>query len=690
MAGFLSRRGFVKIPAGMGGITRGGLFGGSGLGSPGKQAEAYQNHVYKCVTVIYRRAVSVPLRLLKERGDEREEVKQHPFIDLMRRPNPYMTGRELKAVTFMHRDLCGMAFWYMIKNGLGRPIEVWPLPVASFERFVTGDGGTELIGYEFRGKAGRPMLYRAEDVIYFRYPHPLYLFDGASPIQSQAFAYDTDMALRIYQRNFFRNSARPDLVLETEQQIQEADARRLLMAWKEAHQGEGRSWEPAILDKGLKANTLSVSARDFEFASLAGWTKEDVFEAYNVPEGKLGSVKDVNRANALGIDITFNSECIAPRLDGYEDPINLSLLPYYDTGLLVEHDNPVPRDLEFELSERESNLKNKYTTVNEERAKEGLDAVPWGDAPFVPISEIQYGEEAGIVREDVGGKRTGASGPSRVEAKAMEEKEAAERRRELHERRVAARSRAFRARLRKFFKAQQAVVLANLERHFARIEGAVSGMSRRNTRRWLDRNKDVVDEILFDLDAANRDLIEASGPYLEGAILAAGEEALHVLDVDVIFDILSAHAVRFLREKQIVIKEINSVTHEAIAGALREGFEAGEAMPKIAARIRAVFGQADKVRSLRIAQTEINSAANFGSLEGWRQSGVVDGKEWIASLDARPTHLAAMAQYTGDGAIPLDQDFVVGAGRGPSPGNIGVAAEDINCRCTMLPVVRTE
>ena len=46
--------------------------------------------------------------------------------------------------------------------------------------------------------------------------------------------------------------------------------------------------------------------------------------------------------------------------------------------------------------------------------------------------------------------------------------------------------------------------------------------------------------------------------------------------------------------------------------------------------------------------------------------------------DARETHQIAEARYTGEGAIPLHQDFEVGAGYGPAPGNIGRPEEDIN------------
>nr|BDD47308.1 hypothetical protein 11 [bacterium] len=674
---FIGQFGFVKIPSGLGGISGGGILGFSNLGNKRKQLEAYQSHVYKCVTLIYRRAISVPMKLYKERGDDDEEIKRHPFIDLMKRPNPLMTGSDLKAITIMHRDLAGMGFWYIVFNSLGRPAELWPLPVGNFSQFVFNDSKTELLAYEFKTDEGRPVRYEPDEIVYFRYPHPLYFLEGASPVQAMAFAYDTDMAIRTYQRRFFQNSARADVVFESDQNIQPDDAKRLLLAWKQNHQGVNKSWEPAILDNGLKVNnSLSVTAKDFEFAELAGWTKEDILEAYNVPEGKLGSVKDVNRANALGIDITFNSECIKPRLDSFEEQITLSLLPYYDQGLYVEHVNCIPRDLEHDLKERESNLKSKFTTINEERAKENMDPVPWGDKPFVTINEIQWGESLEIIQDSQGARRT-AQGVR--ETKDIETKDARDQYRQAHERRIAARSRVYRTFLRKFFKAQQKEVLDNLEENFKRIEGVTSGMSLKKVKDWLKTNKDQIDRISFDMSVANKKLVDGSGPYMQATLLDAGEISLaEVGAADVIFDTMSSQALDHLRGKNIILQDVNRVTHDMIRNELTAGFEAGETMQQMAGRIRKVFTNADQVRSLRIAQTETNSTANFGSLEGYRQSGVVEKKEWLAGSDARETHAEAAGRYSGDGAIMLHEDFKVGEGSGPAPGNIGRPEEDIN------------
>lgn len=257
------------------------------------------------------------------------------------------------------------------------------------------------------------------------------------------------------------------------------------------------------------------------------------------------------------------------------------------------------------------------------------------------------------------------------------------------ERSAAARSRAFRGWLRKFFRGLETETLRNLRANYNRVNGAVAGMSIAKTGAWLAEHKDEVDRLLFELALANRNLEQGAMPYIENSLITAAAEALaRVGGEDVVFDLLNPRVVAWMGHKLRLIRDINQTTRQGLMDAIREGFEAGETVQQLADRVGTVFEFADRVRSLRIAQTETLSASNFGTLEGYEQSGVVERKEWIAGPGARETHAAAMARYSGDGAIPISENFEVGAGRGPAPGNIGLPEEDINCRCTILPVLR--
>lgn len=357
---------------------------GSALGRRAGQLAAYQGWVFAAVNAIASRAAGVPLRLLRrEPGGPGPEVTRHPLLDLLARPNPIMTGRELRYTLITHLELTGMAFALVSDNPLGLPAELWPLSPADLVEIETGrHTGRPIEAFRFSDGQGAEVRYRPEEVLYFRHPSPTSLVYGASPIEAMAHAFDIDLAVRVYQKNFFKNSARPEVVLSTDSRLSEDEARRILTRWTQKHQGLAHVFEPTLLDGGLKATPLAFSAKDFEFLALAGWTQDNILAAYRVPAGKLGLVKDLNRANAFAVDVTFNAECIRPRLQLIEEVLGAFLLPRFGDELVLAHDNPVPTDRVQNHREMMDQLDRGVITINEARAGLGRPAVAWGDAPY--------------------------------------------------------------------------------------------------------------------------------------------------------------------------------------------------------------------------------------------------------------------------------------------------------------------
>ena len=348
------------------------------------QLAAYQGWVFAAVNAISRRVAGIPLKLYAQTPQgPGPEIVDHPLLRLLARPNPILTGRQLRFLISCHLELAGMAFVLISNDRLGRPAELWPLsPADLIEIQTTGHTGRPISGFVFQGPGGKRLAYSFEQILYFRHPNPRSLVYGASPVEAMAHAFDIDLAVRVYQRNFFANSARPEVVLSTEQRLTEDEARRILTGWRQKHQGLRHAFEPTIIDGGLSVQPLSYSAKDFEFMELAGWTRDNILAAYGVPAGKLGLVKDVNRANAMGIDVTFNAECIKPRLDLLEDSLSAFLLPRYGEGYRLAHDNPVPTDREQAHKESMERLDRGALTINEYRAGLGKEPVAWGDRPY--------------------------------------------------------------------------------------------------------------------------------------------------------------------------------------------------------------------------------------------------------------------------------------------------------------------
>lgn len=671
--------------------------------SPTAQLREYQSWIYIILTTIYGRTSTVPWNLFVQRaGNELEQLNnqfEHPLHKLLVKPNPFMTGTFFQQYIQMSLDLTGMAFVWKIKNGLRRPAELWPLNVAEFVDFIPGETTKDFIkGYSFT-----TMDFAREDIIYLYYPNPnpsffsslgtqqstqlLASIAGMSPVQAEARIVDIEKYVEIYERDFFENSARPDVILKAgETTLKEKERNRLLTAWKQKHQGPNKFHEPTILSKGMDVDILKITNRDFEFFKLAGWTKDMLFATYSVPEGKAGLVKDINRANQIGVDITFNEECVLPRLNLWDESFTNQLAHDFDEKLVVKHDNPVPSDKDAILARQGFDIKNYVKTINEIRQEEKLESVAWGDKPWMPFNLVQPGEattEAVTPQEESMALIEHKDGKNQflpTEAQKVAFWKTFDARVRKHERK-------FIIMVRKLFKAQQKEVLANLAAVAPQIEAQFAGWSDRKIARFVKQNPKLINDILFDPKKAVETFKKASNPVIAEAFEEAGQVTLTDLDIDINFDLENVRSRKFIGEKTTKFaKEVNETTAKELTKTLREGFSEGDSVPKLASRIKKVYDKADSSRAIMIARTEIISSSNAGSLEGMKQSGVVKKKEWLSSRDnrVRDSHVAPL-----DGQeVKINEDFTSNDGNeAQHPGGFGVAEEDIQCRCTLVSVV---
>lgn len=142
-------------------------------------------------------------------------------------------------------------------------------------------------------------------------------------------------------------------------------------------------------------------------------------------------------------------------------------------------------------------------------------------------------------------------------------------------------------------------------------------------------------------------------------------------------------------------KRDSNLINKGINDAINAGIKAGDTYGGIAKRIREVFKGSMK-RSLTIARTEThrvrNKAEDDSSMNAHKQ-GVIMSKTW-RNMDDEKVREKKKANhvYMEGQTVSVDENFTGIAGAvGPSPGNLGKAEEDINCRCfAQRKVVRIE
>lgn len=126
-----------------------------------------------------------------------------------------------------------------------------------------------------------------------------------------------------------------------------------------------------------------------------------------------------------------------------------------------------------------------------------------------------------------------------------------------------------------------------------------------------------------------------------------------------------------------------------IRESLTMGLVRGSSYKEMADDIKVVL-EGDAVKSRRVVRTEGHRVMSEGvqqSVMHAMSKGVIMVKSWLNSKDerVRDEHNHMQDKY-GDNPIPADQDFEndLTGGKGPTPGNLGVAKDDVNCRCVAV------
>ena len=352
---------------------------------PQIQLQEYKSWAYSCVGLISDRISTLPYSFYrKSTGEELTKTSKgyssytKPFF----KPNSLMSFRFIKAWCQIQLDMCGMAVLWKGYNKLGQVWELWPLNMNDFIKVeVEETFFNPSVRYFFKTGTSKFIDFDINELIVINYIHPVNPYIGASPIQAQAYAQDIDSYIEVYERDFFKNSARIDFALTTDESLDQEKADEIKERWTSKYQG--RFHDVAVLDTGLKPVPLQYANRDFEFLNLAQWTREKVFSAYRVPKSKLG-FSDGNRVGGVQDDISFNRESIQPRLTMWDEELTEGILFSFSNDIIFKHQNPIPRDRLIEVQEGRIHVGAPTLTIDEFRQiTHKLESVEGGDRILV-------------------------------------------------------------------------------------------------------------------------------------------------------------------------------------------------------------------------------------------------------------------------------------------------------------------
>ena len=340
-----------------------------------------QPAVFACVRVISEDVASLPCKIyVKDANGDRTSLSNHPVAKLLHtQPNPEMSPFTFKEVMTAHVLTYGNAYAEIESNGAGEPIALWILLPEKMQIKVVE--GTLVYEYDNRLRLPSNKVFHLRGL-----GHDGIL--GYSPISYARETIGISQAMEQAGGSFFANSSRPSGVLSHPAKLSEDASKRLRKGWDGMYSGSGNIGRTAILEEGMKWESLSIPHSDAQWIEARQFALQDIARMYRVPPHMIGDLSRATFSNIESQQISYMQQTIMPWLRRWEQEINRKLIG-------VENDNLYAEFLAEEIlrgntSERfdayRTARESGWMSVNEIREKENLNKIDSGDSYIQPLN----------------------------------------------------------------------------------------------------------------------------------------------------------------------------------------------------------------------------------------------------------------------------------------------------------------
>lgn len=655
----------------------------------GKKAhlESYEEelYVYGCVYLISNTIASIPLQIYTD-DTKKNKVESHPFYDLMSKPNYKDSQFDIKESISANLELNGNG--YLLKDGLIKndtiPTEIYSLISSLVEIEYEENKDKTLTGYISKYKYNSKPI-NANQIIHERKFNPTNDMYGMSPIQPGALTIGSAQEAKRRNYNIFNNGASSDVVLETDQPLDDVKIKRLRAEYTEKHSGTENAHIPIVLFNGLKYRNAGIALKDLEYITGLKLSREEICGfMYQIPPILLGILDNASYNNISEATKIFYNMSIIPRLVKNRELFQ-KLLDCWGGNEYVDFDLSGIDALQESYTNKISDLQKLWqigvpVTVGAKLLNIPLDKFKGNDVSYLPFSVSPVGSEPA---QPV----TPPAEPKTLKNKIVWTEEKKEAKWKAFVNITDKIETKYKPDLKQFFIEQEKIVLSELNKYksfnFKEVEVNKFLLLAETETETKAINPD---KIIFDVDDETKRLVKVSNPIHAEALLSNAEYELSLLDLGISFNMSNPRVASFLAKYGLdKAKEVNQTVKDKIKEQLILGINEGESIPKLSARINEVYAGYKDLKSYeleRIARTEVIGSANKGSLEAYKQAGIKT-KVWLPAYErTRDTHIAAGRDYAK--GIPIDENFEVGADSMQSPGSGSLAEENINCRCALI------
>lgn len=350
--------------------------------------------VFACIRVLSETVAMLPGVTYRRVGQGRERATEHKLWPVFHdQANPELTAFEWRELAMHHLLMHGNHYSEIEMNRRGEIIALWPLNPIQMEVRRDRVGG---LLYHYTLPDGRTTDFPAFQIMHIRGPSPDGI-NGYSVIGLARQAIGLGMATEEFGSRFFSNGARPGVVLEHPGHLENDAFQRLRSSWNESYQGLSNAQRVAILEEGMKLQTLGVPPEDAQFLETRQFQVIDISRFFRVPLHKINELKFATFSNIEHQGIEFVTDSVGPWLVRIEQAIRRDLIgPLERQSIFVEFNvaGLLRGDLQSRYQSYATARNWGWMSVNDVRRLENMNEIPEGDVYLEPLNMKDAGGPA--------------------------------------------------------------------------------------------------------------------------------------------------------------------------------------------------------------------------------------------------------------------------------------------------------
>ena len=308
-------------------------------------------------------------------------IPNHPFANLLRRPNPYMSGDVVQQYIINAMHVSGDAYLMKQKNNAGELVALYPImPEQVIPKGTVNDLITH---YEYQVDKGT-MEIKPQDMVHFRLGlDPKNHKKGFSPLKTVLREIYGDESAGKMAPALLANSGVPAMLITPKDDygLTETEADQISRTYQQKVGGKNKG-KPLILSGSMNVERLAFSPKDLDIGALRRIPEERVSAVLGVPAILAGLGAGLERAtynNTSELREFFTEQKLIPLWRMVAEELTQQvLLPDYQSNQAVsaEYDFSSVRALQGDEKEMFEKLnvgvQGGWITVAEARKQVGL------------------------------------------------------------------------------------------------------------------------------------------------------------------------------------------------------------------------------------------------------------------------------------------------------------------------------